>query len=233
MFGSRGALQEDQPPPLREQAYERIKQKIVSLELPPSTVIDEAKLQEELELGRTPIREALQRLALERLVWVVPRRGMFVTDIRVTDLQRLFEVRIVLEKQAAQLAAERGSDEHWNHMAAALDRLSEDDTTTSNEILIAIDQACHEIMYDAADNEFLRDTLTTLYALSLRLWYYFLSKMGDMRGAVSEHRNILLALRAKDAEQAGLLMQQHIHAFQQEIQSVMLGGVSEPGGGSQ
>ena len=72
-------------------------EKIVSLELPPGSVIDEAGLQEELDLGRTPIREALKRLSLEKLVVIIPRRGMFVSDIGITDLQQLYEVRVVLE----------------------------------------------------------------------------------------------------------------------------------------
>ena len=71
---------------LSQIAYESIRQKIVSLELPPGEVIDENGLRHEMELGRTPIREALQRLALEKLVTIVPRRGMFVTEVSINDL---------------------------------------------------------------------------------------------------------------------------------------------------
>jgi len=153
-------------------------------------------------------------------VVIVPRRGMFVTDIGISDLQQLFEVRLVLESLAARLAARRGGAHHWQRMAAALDGLSQG---PPNEALIDIDKICHELIYEAADNEFLRDTLVTHYALSLRLWYYFLRKMGAMRGAVIEHVYILEALRAGDADQAAQLMEKHIRAFQEEIQGVMLG----------
>ena len=78
---------------------------IVTLELAPGSVIDEAELQEELQMGRTPIREALKRLSLESLVSIVPRRGMFVTNIGINDLQRLLEVRLELETLAVRLAA--------------------------------------------------------------------------------------------------------------------------------
>ena len=71
--------------PLSQAAYDMIRKKIVSLELAPGEVIDESGLREELNLGRTPIREALQRLSLEQLVTIIPRRGMFVTEIRLTD----------------------------------------------------------------------------------------------------------------------------------------------------
>jgi len=208
---------------LRQKAYEQIKQKIVSLELPPGSVIDEAALQAELELGRTPIREALQRLSLEKLVLIVPRRGMFVADIGVMDLQRLFEVRVVLEGTAARLAAQRGTPQHWQQMAEVLARLPSNGQGMANEDIIAVDQACHEIIYGAIDNEFLQDILGTLYALSLRLWYFALSKIGDMRGAVIEHEAILKTLKAGDADGAEKLLKEHIYHFQEEIQAAMLG----------
>lgn len=204
------------PVSLSHQAYECIKQKIVSLELPPGSVIDEVKLQEELALGRTPIREALKRLSLEKLVVIIPRRGMFVSDIGITDLQQLFEVRIVLESLAARLAAERGTLEHWDRMQSVLTELPKDNT--SNQQLIAIDGACHEIVYAAAGNRFLEDTLVTYYALSQRLWYFFLARIDDMRDAILDHRRILSALRSGNGAEASRLTEQHIHAFHDEIQ---------------
>ncbi len=206
---------------LSEQAYECIKQEIVSLKLPPGSVINEAGLQEELELGRTPIREALKRLSLEKLVVIAPRRGMFVTEIGIRDLQQLFEMRLPLESLAVRLAAKRGSDEHWRRMRNALSALPE--TEPNNEAMITIDKTCHEIIYQAADNEFLRDTLVTHYALSLRLWYYFLSRIGDMREVLLEHKLILDALQAKDGNRAAQLMERHIGAFQAEVRLAISG----------
>lgn len=210
-------------PSLKEQAYQAIKHKIVSLELAPGAVIDETALIESLGLGRTPIREALQRLALEKLVDIVPRRGMFVTEVGVTNLQRLCEVRVVLEGMAARFAARRGLPEHWQRMAVVLSKLGDDPAALDNEVLIAMDEACHQIIYEAADNEFLCDALSGMYALSLRLWYYSLSRLGTVHNTVLEHRDILQALQAGDAECASRLLEQHVLSFQQEIQSVLLG----------
>ena len=206
---------------LSQQAHENIKQKIVSLEMSPGSIIDEVNLQEELGLGRTPIREALKRLSLEKLVVIAPRRGMFVSEISIRDLQQLFEMRLPLESLAARLAAERGTEEQWQHMATVLADLPE--AAVENQALIAIDEACHEIIYEATENEFLKDTLVTHYALSQRLWYYFLSKIGDMRHALLDHIRLLEALQAKDADKAARLMERHICAFQEEIQLVMIG----------
>lgn len=208
---------------LSTKAYQIIRKKIISLELAPGSIVDENDLMDELGFGRTPIREALQRLALEKLVTIVPRRGMFVTEIGITDLHRLFEVRLQLESLAARLAAKRGTQEHWQRMEAALDSLPPEDRPPDNQALIIVDEYCHQILYEASDNKFLADAATTLYALSLRLWYYFLNRIGDMRDAILEHRAILEALREQDAEKAGQLLEGHIRAFQEEIQAAMLG----------
>lgn len=202
---------------LSQQAYEQIKYKIVSLKLAPGSVIDETQLRNELDLGRTPIREALQRLALEKLVIIVPRRGMFVTEISLTDLPRIFELRLVLEPMATRLAVQRGNSNHWERMSQLFETVS-----TDPDELITLDQQCHEIIYEAAGNEFLQDALQTLYVLSLRLWYYALSRVDDMQSAVLEHKAILVAIEMGDASYAAQLMERHIRAFQEEIQAVML-----------
>lgn len=203
---------------------------IVSLELPPGAVIDESRLQQQLELGRTPIREALKRLSLERLVMIVPRRGMFVTEIHITDLQRLYEVRLELECLAARLAARRGTAVHWEKMQQVLNQaLGETAVPIPPEKLIKIDETCHVIMYDAADNTFLRDTLATLYALTLRLWYLYLAKLGNRKNEIvevkhiHEHQAILNALQAEDGALAETLMQQHVTAYYANIRQVMMG----------
>ncbi|GAB4443292.1 MAG: GntR family transcriptional regulator [Anaerolineae bacterium] len=208
---------------LSQAAYERIKQQIVSLQLAPGAVIDEATLQAELNLGRTPIREALKRLSLEKLVNIVPRRGMFVTDIGVMDLHYLFEVRVPLESLAARLATQRGTGQHWAQMSAALAQIPPQGIPLANETLIQIDRTCHEIVYQATANKFLQDTLVTMYTLSLRLWYYALAQITDMRSAVLEHAAILNALEQGQADEAARLTERHIRSFQDEIQAAMLG----------
>ncbi len=207
---------------LSQRAYEMLKKKIVALELPPGSIIDETVLREELGIGRTPIREALQRLALEKLVVIVPRRGTFVSDVRLSDLQHLAEVRLTLEALAARLAAQRGTADHWRRMEAVLSRAPWNEPVTDNEQWIEIDQECHFIIYEATHNVYLQDILSMLYALSLRLWYYALSEIGDMREAIREHERILHALRSGDGDQAAQLLQRHIRAFHEKIQKVML-----------
>jgi len=210
---------------LSQQAYQSIKQKIVSLELAPGTIIDEAGLREELNLSRTPLREAVQRLAQEKLVVIVPRQGMFVSEIGITDLQKLFEARLVLEPFVTRHAAQRGTAKHWSRMEAVLAAAPVNDKEVNNEKLIAVDEACHQIIYEAADNRFLCDVLRTIYALSLRLWYLSLTSIGNMQDIVLEHRLIMDALKAKDEDEAARLMEKHIRTFQKELQTVLGGKI--------
>jgi DNA-binding GntR family transcriptional regulator len=208
---------------LSERAYEQIRRYIVTLKLPPGGIVDESRLQAELRLGRTPIREALLRLSQEKLVTIVPRRGIFVTDIMITDLQRLFEVRLELETLAARLAARRGSDEHWQRMQTVLNRWVDRVEKVDNQHLMAVDELCHLIIYEATDNKFLQDTLYINYALSLRLWYFFLGRIDDMQEALKEHQRLLEALRLQDEDLSAELMEEHIRNFEEEVQSVMRG----------
>src|SRR5688572_32761974 len=93
-----------------DRAYFELRDRIVTLRLPPGTALIEDALMRELGIGRTPLREAVKRLALENLVEIRPRRGTYVTDVNVADIVHITEVRAELEGQAAQLAAMRMDD---------------------------------------------------------------------------------------------------------------------------
>jgi DNA-binding GntR family transcriptional regulator len=205
---------------LSEKAYHLIKQRIVTLDLAPLSVIDERVLGEELGLGRTPIREALHRLSAEGLVNIAPRRGMFVADISITDLARIFEVRIALEQLCARLAAQRISQEQLAQMEVTLRELEELPEGEARA-LMAIDERFHRLLYQAADNEFLMDTLDRFYALSMRLWYLVLNHIADVQGAIKQHKKITTALKAGDGKKAEELVCEHIAEFQQKIKAAL------------
>lgn len=211
---------------LSEQAYQQIRQRIIRLDLAPGDVLREHELQERLEIGRTPIREALQRLAREHFIQVIPRRGMFVTSIDVAELSTLLETRFVLEPYAARLAAARGTEQHWAAMERELDASTLQALPAGD--LLAVDRRCHEIMWQAAANRFLLDTLDMLYAQSDRLWHLYLSDVAEMSHAVTEHRQILEALRAGDGDLVALLMEQHIHAFDERIRAAVTAHLTSP-----
>jgi DNA-binding GntR family transcriptional regulator len=203
-----------------EEAYEQIKDKIITLELEPASVIDEQALMEQLGLGRTPIREALQRLSADSLVHIVPRRGMFVTDISITDLQQIFEVRIELAGFCARLAAQRITPDLVAEMRTVLQGL--DHVKPGDfKVLMEIDRSFQRVLYRASGNEILAETLDRLYDLSLRIWYLVLNRLGDVQTSIEQHRDLADALEAGDGDRAEALIQRHITQFQHWIKAVL------------
>ena len=204
-----------------EEAYHRILERIVSLEMPPGSVVNEARLREELKIGRTPIREALQRLARENLVRSIPHRGTFVTDVNITDLARITEVRVVIEAHAARLAAEKATPADRNSISELLELLRRG-YVTDPRALIQLDQQIHGLIYRTAHNAFLETTLDRYYNLSLRLWYLVLDRQVRLREAVDEHVELLESILAGDGELAETIMRKHVIGFEREIRKVLV-----------
>ncbi|HEX3225789.1 MAG TPA: GntR family transcriptional regulator [Gaiellaceae bacterium] len=202
---------------LADKAYHEIRDLIVSLELAPGAVIDERDLIERLGIGRTPVREALRRLAHERLVEVYPRRGMFVTGVDVRQLARLSEVRAVLEPEAARLAAERATDDDRARLDALLTELD-----AGTKELMQLDERIHRAVYRAARNDLLEATLEQYYALALRIWMLALERTQDLEEAVEAHRDLLEAIRDGDGVRAAQTMRDHVENFEQAMHRVLL-----------
>jgi DNA-binding GntR family transcriptional regulator len=204
-----------------EEAYLRIRDRIVCLEMPPGSVVNEARLREELDIGRTPIREALQRLAQENLIKSIPHRGTFVTDVNITDLARITEVRIVLEAHAARLASDRLSATDRVAVAELLEVL-EKGTNLDQRELMRLDQRIHRQIYKSARNPFLEATLERYFNLSLRLWYLVLDREVGLREALREHMELLRAILAGDPDRAEDSMRRHVSNFEQEIRKALV-----------
>ncbi len=206
---------------LADQAYYRIRELIVSLELAPGSLISERDLMQRFELGRTPVREALRALARERLVEVYPRRGIFVARIDVGDLAGLSEVRAVLESEAARLAAERATEDDRAEIAALLGELNGAAGELGERELIDLDQRIHRHIYRSAHSPFLEATLNEYYVLTLRIWFLALDKVARLEDAVHEHRELLEAIRDGDPGRAAEAMHRHVTRFEQAIRRVL------------
>jgi DNA-binding GntR family transcriptional regulator len=200
-------------------AYHRLRDLIVTLELEPGELLSERDLMDRLDLGRTPIREALHHLARENLVEIYPRRGMVVAPIDVRDLATISEVRVELEGFAARLAATRATDEDRAARAALAAELDVDDTDPRT--LIRSDQRIHRHVHRCAHNPFLEATLDEYLVLSLRLWFLGLHEVRRLDEAVAEHRGMLEAIRVGDAERAESIVRRHVAGFEREIRAVL------------
>jgi DNA-binding GntR family transcriptional regulator len=202
---------------IADRAYVAMRDLIVRLELAPGTALREDELMRSLALGRTPLREAVKRLALEGLVEVRPRSGTYVTDVEASDIVHIAEVRAELEAQAARLAAKR-MDDTQRAVAAVLDaELRAIEGTTGIDAYMRLDERVHHFVWEAAGNPYLLDALERLWALSLRIWHLVLERVAALPAAVHEQRALLEALVAGDARRAGARMREHVQAFEAEI----------------
>lgn len=201
---------------IADRAYFEVRDQIVTLRLPPGKALIEDQLMKELKIGRTPLREAIKRLALENLVEIRPRRGTYVTEVHVADIVHITEVRAELEGHAAQLAAMRMENDGRERAEALLIELEQLDPQDS-DTLMRIDESVHRLAWEAAGNPYLLDTLEGYFALSLRIWYVVIERVPGLWTAVHDQRDLLNALLTRDGFRARDLMRDHILAFQREI----------------
>jgi DNA-binding GntR family transcriptional regulator len=203
-----------------DRAYYAIRELIVTLELPPGAVVREPELTARLGIGRTPVREALRRLAQERLVEVFPRRGIFVTEVDARDLTRLCEVRLALEPEAARLAAERATQADLTELRAVLAEL-DGRRKRDPRALIDLDERIHRAIYLASHNPYLAETLEQYYAHALRIWMVALART-DIGAAVGGHHAVLEAVVRGDGARAARLMREHVESFEAAVRDVLL-----------
>ncbi len=206
---------------LADRAYYAIRDMIVSLRLRPGAVINERALIGDLGIGRTPVREALRRLAREQLVEVYPRRGMFVTTVEIRDLASLCEVRGVLESHAASLAATRASVDERQGMQALVEELGQH-VQLDQAALMELDERIHRAIYRSAHNPFLEQTLGEYYVLALRIWHLALDRASGLDAAVQSHRRLLSAVVRSDADTAARLMRKHVADFEASMRRALL-----------
>jgi DNA-binding GntR family transcriptional regulator len=206
---------------MADRAYNQLRDRIVTLQIAPGAPINEDALGREFEMGRTPVREAIQRLALENLVTVFPRRGTFASEINITDLAAISDVRVVLEGHAAYRAAERITPAQLGELEHLLAELRDASADPDSASLMALDARVHRLIHRSADNPYLEQTLSRYFNLSLRIWYLVLGRLPHLPASVHEHGDLLEAIRARDSERSREIIAAHITTFEQEIRSVL------------
>lgn len=193
-------------------AYKRLKQAILRGEMTPGQPLDVEATMRELGVGRTPLREALQRLAQESLVRDFPRRGYFVTEVSASDLFHLFEMRLGTEPMSARLAAARVTPEDL----AAFDALiaeAEAGVAAGNEDIIwnlGLDEAFHRLLAQIARNPYLIATVVRHYALSVRALYLSPKPVGLVKDDIALLHAMRDALARHDGDRAEALMRHHL-----------------------
>ncbi|WP_206791792.1 GntR family transcriptional regulator [Amycolatopsis sp. MtRt-6] len=209
------------PPSLAEQAYLFVRDRLVMLDIPPGSPLNEEELGSTLGMGRTPIREALKRLESERLVVAYPRRGTFATDVNISDLAHISEVRRTLEPMATAAAAARATDTDRATLTELRTQLDAGVPAGDNAELLRTDLALHRAIYRCVHNPFLEDTLIRYDNLATRIWCVFVPRLSGMAGHVDEHVPLLTAIIEGDAEKAAALTLEHVTGFEAAIRALI------------
>lgn len=200
----------DSRKPLREHAYDELRARIVGLDLAPGTRLIERDLAEELKVSRIPLREAMQRLALDGLVVVVPRQGAIVSPFTVDDVRDLFDVRESLEVLAARLAAERADQAGLDLLAAQLDTARKATERKDGPAIAAANAKFHVIIVDLAANPLLESLLEPLQARVQ--WLFHLTSDRDAHVQCHEHEELLAAIAEHDPDRAAASAFHHVHS---------------------
>ena len=175
---------------------------IVTLHLPPGSAVSETLLSHSLGIGRTPIREALQRLARERLVNILPRRGIIVSEINLKKQLRLLEVRREIERLIARSAARRATDEERAGLKALAERFEASAKVNDDVAFLRTDREFNTLCSAAAHNEFAALAMGLMHSLSRRFWYIHYKQAADMPLTAKLHANIARAIAAGNEERA-------------------------------
>lgn len=202
---------------LRDAAYDAIKHRIITCAFRPGEYINELQLSSILKIGRTPVHQALDRLMVEGMVEVIPRKGVIVKPVSLNEVLQIIEVRLINEPLGARLAAEHANDADLAEMADVLKRAKHWASARSVENLMLLDREFHLLIARAAKNDVLTELLRNLHERSLRFWFISLNAPTQYLSVQDEHATILEAIRQRAPDKADSAMRQHIESFRKNV----------------
>lgn len=227
--GSRGASQTSGAAPrsmatrlnepkakLTDLAYQMIEEAIVTLRIRPGTSLSEQALSEMTGIGRTPIREAIQRLAREHLILVMPQRGLLVSEMNVNKQLKLLETRREIERLICRSAAKRASDSERQSFRRLADEFTKYAARSDDVAFVRADREFNELCLSAASNEFAEGAMRMLHGLSRRFWYLHYKQTADMPEMARLHAAVALAIGKGDIKHAGQALDRlidHLEGF--------------------
>ncbi len=209
---------------LSELAYRKINELIVSLELRPGAQVDERSLEAKLEIGRTPIREALFRLAAEGLVEAVPKRGFFVKPVTLEDVRALFEAMTLLERNCAFLAARRAGKAHIKELEELHASLQEVMDREDYLQVTLLNSRFHRVLYDSMGNQFLASGLHHLQNQAQRLAYLSYSRrmapddlQAHFRRVTQDHQALIRQIVERGQRELVATITDHVRLFHSRV----------------
>lgn len=207
---------------LADVAYERIRDRLLMLDIKPGDLLNDDQLAKDLGVGRTPVREALKRLELDRLVVSYPRRGTFATRVEVTDLAFISEIRAQLEPLAASRAARVATASAREQLRDVMRAVEAFDAGAASVVeTLRLDASVHRGIYAAAANPHLEDVLIRYDNLATRIWCMVLDRLPDLSRHVHEHVDLLRAVIDGDEAGAAELARIHVNGFEHAVREAL------------
>lgn len=203
--------------PLREVVCETLREAVISGVLKPGERLMEIQLAEELGVSRTPVREAIRKLEMEGFVVMIPRRGTYVADISIKDINDVYEIRTALDVLAAGLAAERISDDELETMERLMVEIGEYAETGTLDKIVEADTRFHDVLYQASRNERLVGIINNLREQITRLRTTSMNYPGRLTQMMEEHKCLVEAIASRDVEAAQRAAREHLENAEQTL----------------
>jgi DNA-binding GntR family transcriptional regulator len=214
-----------EPRSLAERAYRLLVRMITRLEMSPGSLIVEKELTIRLGIGRTPVREALQRLAIEGLVVHQPNRGMFVADITTSGVQSIYEFRSIIDAHLVRLAAQRASPQQVRDLLELHARFIEASLAGNIDDYVELDRSFYAILAAAAQNLYLTEAVPRIFHLHLRLWFYISARRGGWQDVARAHAEmagaVARAISARDPDGAEAAIKSYIARRHQDMRDLL------------
>ncbi|UYQ72553.1 GntR family transcriptional regulator [Pelagibacterium flavum] len=207
---------------LRDTAYDEIRKLIVTCELRPGQPLTVTDLAEALNIGRTPVIQAIDRLAVDGLVDVMPRKGIVVSPVSLDDFMEVIEMRMVNETAAVRWAAERASRAEIDMMEANLAAIWQAAKDRNIEEFISLDRDFHRLITQSASNRILGDVLSSLHDKALRFWFISLKAPDHNIRVCEQHAAVIEGIKSGNLDVAEKAMREHIASFQMNATSQIM-----------
>lgn len=206
---------------LTEQAYRTIEEQIVTLRLKPGDVLSEQMLSATFKIGRTPIREALQRLAREHLVVVLPQRGNLISEIDIRKQLRLLEARREIERLIVRRAARVATPAERDQFGRLADEFDASARTNDDRAFMRADKQFNDLGVQAARNEFAAGAIGLMHGLSRRFWYLHYRQAADLPETARLHAATARAIANGDEAAAARALDALLDALERFTRSTV------------
>lgn len=221
---SRKPLKKNAGASLRDEAYDAIKHRIITLAFKPGEYVNEAQLAEMLGIGRTPVHQAINRLMLEGQVEVIPRKGIIVKPLSLSEIVEITEIRLLNEGYCLRRVTERASDSDLIALGNILKDAKAAAKRRDFEQIMLCDREFHLELARLQGNEVFEDILRNVIERSLRFWFISLNAPRHLQSVEDEHDTIMAALRKRDAAGAERAMKRHIESFRSTLMQYLQQG---------